>query len=84
MKYKVGDKVKVKVNTAKPGIVIGKGGNLVELLKKELLKKDIKDQYELLIVKNKIRKHFENAIRKSIHRYIPANTVLWQIKFSGK
>ena len=31
-------KVKVKVNTAKPGIVIGKGGNLVELLKKELEK----------------------------------------------
>jgi len=31
-------KVKVKVNTAKPGLVIGKGGNLVELLKKELEK----------------------------------------------
>ena len=31
-------KVKVKVNTAKPGIVIGKGGNLVEVLKKELEK----------------------------------------------
>jgi hypothetical protein len=48
------------------------------------IQKDLKDQYELIIVKNKIRKHFENAIRKSIHRYIPANTVLWQIKFSGK
>ena len=31
-------KVKVKVNTAKPGIVIGKGGNLVEVLRKELEK----------------------------------------------
>jgi hypothetical protein len=50
----------------------------------ENIKKDLKNQYELIIVKNKIRKHFENAIRKSIHRYIPANTVLWQIKFSGK
>ena len=29
-------KVKVKVNTAKPGIVIGKGGNLVEVLRGEL------------------------------------------------
>lgn len=50
----------------------------------ENIQEDIENQYELLIVKNKIRKHFENAIRKSIHRYIPANTVLWQIKFSGK
>ena len=32
------DRVKVIVYTAKPGIVIGKGGNLVELLKKELEK----------------------------------------------
>ena len=31
-------KVKVKVNTAKPGIVIGKGGELVEVLRKELEK----------------------------------------------
>ena len=31
-------KVKVKVNTAKPGIVIGKGGNLVEVLRGELQK----------------------------------------------
>ena len=31
-------KVKVKVNTAKPGIVIGKGGELVEILRKELEK----------------------------------------------
>ena len=29
-------KVKVKVNTAKPGLVIGKGGNLVEVLKNDL------------------------------------------------
>ena len=31
-------KVKVKVNTAKPGLVIGKGGNLVEVLKNDLQK----------------------------------------------
>lgn len=31
-------KVKVKVNTAKPGLVIGKGGNLVEVLKNDLEK----------------------------------------------
>ena len=31
-------KVKVRVNTAKPGIVIGKGGNLVEVLRAELQK----------------------------------------------
>ena len=31
-------KVKVRVHTAKPGIVIGKGGNLVEVLRSELEK----------------------------------------------
>ncbi|MBQ7668364.1 MAG: 30S ribosomal protein S3 [Clostridia bacterium] len=31
-------KVKVKVNTAKPGLVIGKGGELVEILRKDLTK----------------------------------------------
>jgi small subunit ribosomal protein S3 len=31
-------KAKIKVYTAKPGIVIGKGGNLVEVLRKELEK----------------------------------------------
>lgn len=31
-------KAKIKVHTAKPGIVIGKGGNLVDVLRKELEK----------------------------------------------
>ena len=40
--------VKVNVYTAKPGIVIGKGGNLAESLKQELIKMIIR---QLLVMK---------------------------------
>ena len=46
-------KVKVKVNTAKPGIVIGKGGNLVEILRNELQKMTGKEvAVDIIEVKN--------------------------------
>jgi len=46
-------KVKVKVNTAKPGIVIGKGGNLVEILRNELQKMTAKEvAVDIIEVKN--------------------------------
>jgi len=46
-------KVKVKVNTAKPGLVIGKGGNLVEILRKELEKMTGKEVFiDITEVKN--------------------------------
>jgi small subunit ribosomal protein S3 len=46
-------KVKVKVNTAKPGIVIGKGGNLVEVLRAELQKMTGKEvAIDIIEVKN--------------------------------
>jgi small subunit ribosomal protein S3 len=46
-------KVKVKVNTAKPGIVIGKGGELVEVLRKELEKMTGKEiAMDIIEVKN--------------------------------
>jgi len=46
-------KVKVKVNTAKPGIVIGKGGNLVEILRGELQKMTGKEvAVDIIEVKN--------------------------------
>lgn len=46
-------KIKVKVNTAKPGIVIGKGGNLVEILRGELQKMTGKEiAIDIIEVKN--------------------------------
>ena len=46
-------KVKVRVNTAKPGIVIGKGGNLVEVLRGELQKMTGKEvAIDIVEVKN--------------------------------
>jgi len=46
-------KVKVKVNTAKPGLVIGKGGNLVDVLRKELEKMTGKEVFiDISEVKN--------------------------------
>ena len=45
---------------------------------------DIQKEYDLIIVKNKMQEHFKSAIRKSIKRYIPANSVLWKIQYSGK
>ena len=46
-------KIKVKVNTAKPGIVIGKGGNLVEILRNELQKMTGKEvNLDIIEVKN--------------------------------
>jgi len=46
-------KIKVKVNTAKPGIVIGKGGNLVEILRNELQKMTAKEvAVDIIEVKN--------------------------------
>ena len=46
-------KVKVRVNTAKPGIVIGKGGNLVEVLRSELQKMTGKEvAVDIVEVKN--------------------------------
>jgi small subunit ribosomal protein S3 len=46
-------KVKVKVNTAKPGLVIGKGGNLVDVLRKELEKMTGKEVFiDITEVKN--------------------------------
>lgn len=46
-------KVKVKVNTAKPGIVIGKGGNLVDVLRAELAKMTGKEvAMDIIEVKN--------------------------------
>ena len=46
-------KIKVKVNTAKPGIVIGKGGNLVEVLRGELQKMTGKEvAIDIVEVKN--------------------------------
>ena len=46
-------KIKVKVNTAKPGIVIGKGGNLVEILRNELQKMTGKEvAVDIIEVKN--------------------------------
>ena len=46
-------KIKVKVNTAKPGIVIGKGGNLVEILRNELQKMTGKEvNIDIIEVKN--------------------------------
>lgn len=44
----------------------------------------VKKEYELIKAKYKMQKYFENAVRKSIHRYIPANTTLWKIQYSGK
>jgi small subunit ribosomal protein S3 len=45
--------IKVKVNTAKPGIVIGKGGNLVEVLRSELQKMTGKEvSIDIVEVKN--------------------------------
>ena len=45
--------IKVKVNTAKPGIVIGKGGNLVEVLRGELQKMTGKEvSIDIVEVKN--------------------------------
>ena len=45
---------------------------------------EVKKEYELIKAKYKMQKYFENAVRKSIHRYIPANTTLWKIQYSGK
>ena len=45
---------------------------------------DRQKEYDLIIVKNKMQEHFKSAIRKSIKRYIPANSVLWKIQYSGK
>jgi len=46
-------KVKVKVSTAKPGLVIGKGGNLVDVLRKELEKMTGKEVFiDISEVKN--------------------------------
>ena len=45
---------------------------------------DKQKEYDLIIVKNKMQEHFKSAIRKSIKRYIPANSVLWKIQYSGK
>lgn len=44
-----------------------------------------KVDYTRKLIKSKIqiRKSFENAIRKSIHRYMPVNTTLWKIEFSN-
>lgn len=39
---------------------------------------------ELIRAKYKMQKYFENSVRKSIHRYIPANTTLWKVQFTGK
>lgn len=36
----------------------------------------------IISVKMELRKTFEDAIRKSIHRYIPVNTVLWKIDYT--
>lgn len=44
----------------------------------------VKKEYEIIKAKYKMQKYFENAVRKSIHRYIPANTTLWKIQYSGK
>ena len=45
---------------------------------------DRQKEYDLIIIKNKMQEHFKSAIRKSIKRYIPANSVLWKIQYSGK
>lgn len=47
-----------------------------------------KDKDEMMrvgkVIKTKmqLREAFEDAIRKSIHRYMPVNTVLWKIKYT--
>ena len=38
---------------------------------------------DIIRTKIQIRGVFEDSIRKSIHRYIPANTTLWKIEYSG-
>ena len=48
----------------------------------ETYKKDYKkEQCDLMELKVYLRSLFEDAVRKSIHRYIPANTTLWKIEY---
>jgi hypothetical protein len=65
--------------------VYGMENVINEILKSE---EAIKDKVEFagktIRAKYKMQKYFERSIRKSIHRYIPANTTLWKVQFSGK
>lgn len=42
---------------------------------------DPENETRLMASKVHLRSLFEDAVRKSIHRYIPANTILWKIEY---
>lgn len=44
---------------------------------------DRESQKKLMESKMKLRAMFESAVRKSIHRYIPASTTLWKIEYES-
>jgi len=51
-----------------------------DLLNYKYIKSDLSSETECKI---KIRRMFEEAVRKSMHRYVPANTTLWKIKYDN-
>lgn len=44
---------------------------------------DLAKTRTVIKLKIQLRKTFEEAVRNSIHRYMPVNTTLWKIKYSG-